>query len=161
MAANSYNLLLFSSLDLSLSLFFPLFRPYPPPLFPEPCYLASLLLFPLLLVSSLLFHRSPWPPPPPPSSLTLRSSSSSFSFFHGPCSLGVLLSLPFRLAHTCQPHVHACVLYVFRFISPTPPPPPISSTPWLRSFVRSSFTSSPLRVQTLSFPLSLSLSLSL
>lgn len=50
----------------------------------------------------------------------LLSSSSSFSFFHGSLALcRAIFALPAR-AYTCQPHVHACVLYVFRFISPTP-----------------------------------------
>lgn len=151
MAANSYNLLLFSSLDLpslppsllSLSFFF---RPYPPPLFPA--MLPSRFFSSSSSSSSLFssFHRSPPWPPCLFTPFFLLHPASPFSTVP---SRSAVLSLPFRLAHiraslTCMP-----VSYMSS--ASFHPPPRTTTTTYLFHALPSSFFLRPSCISLLSF----------
>lgn len=155
MAANSYNLLLFSSLDL-------------PPSLPSVSLLLSFFFFVLihLLFSQPCYYLvASFPPPLPPAPPRLSSllftvrhrghlASSPPSFFF----IQLLLFPRFPRAVPCYlcpsgsriyvPASRACLCLIclpLHFTHPrAPPPPPISSTPCLLpSFVRLVFLSSP------------------
>lgn len=152
MAANSYNLLLFSSLDLpslppsllSLSFFF---RPYPPPLFPA-MLLPSRFFSSSSSSSSLFssFHRSPPWPPCLFTPFFLLHPASPFSTVP---SRSAVLSLPFRLAHiraslTCMP-----VSYMSS--ASFHPPPRTTTTTYLFHALPSSSFLRPSCISLLSF----------
>lgn len=157
MAANSYNLLLFSSLDLpslppslpSLSLFF---RPYPPPLFPAMLLPSRFFSSSSSSSSSLFssFHRSPPWPPCLFTPFFLLHPASPFSTLP---SRSAVLSLPFRLAHiraslTCMP--------VSYMSSASFHPPPRTTTTTTTTYLFHALPSSFLRpscISLLSFSL--------